>query len=296
MPGFKIQNDTLIQRIMLEEALREQARRNKQEYQTFHEFLEEVTPAWSWNFPHLLYIPHYLQQIADNKIKKLMVFIGRQYGKTEQGTIRFPGYILERDPTKRIAVVSYGAELAESFSRKTRTLVRQRGKVPLSLERSSVSNWQTKAGGFLKSCGVSGPLVGFGFNLIIMDDCIKGQEEADSKTTREATWKWYVNDLKGCAQIDTQFVYTSTRWNEDDLAARILEKEDDWGVIRLPVICEGDDPEDYEEITGHKRELGELLCPALHDWNQVQDFQKTMGQQFYAIMQGRHTPLEGEIF
>ena len=56
----------------------------------------------------------------------------------------------------------------------------------------------------------------------MIDDPVKGRQEADSETVRETTWDWYKSDFltrlkPGAAQIVIQ-----TRWHEDDLSGRLL--------------------------------------------------------------------------
>jgi predicted phage terminase large subunit-like protein len=90
-----------------------------------------------------------------------------------------------------------------------------------------------------------------------------------------------------------------THWHEDDLAGRLMERdeeEDDpdykWTIVKLPAICEGNDPEDYPV----KREIGDALCPELHPIKQLRNIEKTMGTMFAAGYQQRPAPEEGDIW
>jgi predicted phage terminase large subunit-like protein len=91
----------------------------------------------------------------------------------------------------------------------------------------------------------------------------------------------------------------NTRWHEDDLAGRLLEEDKletdpdyKWHVIKLPAICEGNDPEDYPI----RREIGEALCPELHPITQLRNFEKTLGSYFSALYQQRPAPAAGDIW
>jgi predicted phage terminase large subunit-like protein len=80
--------------------------------------------------------------------------------------VRYPAYLLERDPMTRIIVGSYNQSLAESFSHETRRIVTERG-VALDPKRQMVDEWLTAAGGGLKAVGVGGGITGRGGNCFV---------------------------------------------------------------------------------------------------------------------------------
>jgi predicted phage terminase large subunit-like protein len=121
-------------------------------------------------------------------------------------TIRFPAYLLEKDPKKRIVVTGYSGNLAETFSRSIRGLVGSRGIVAMDNTRQAIEQWLTVAGGGLKAIGVEGSVTGFPADLIIIDDPVKNREEANSKARREAVWNWFTNDLYTRQQKDTPII------------------------------------------------------------------------------------------
>ena len=58
-----------------------------------------------------------LGDFAERKIKKLMVFMPPQHGKSEGSTRRLPSFILGKYPDTKVAVVSYSAPKARKFNR-----------------------------------------------------------------------------------------------------------------------------------------------------------------------------------
>ena len=64
-----------------------------------------------------------LTDFADGKIKKLMVFMPPQHGKSEGSTRRLPAYILGKDPNRKVAVVSYSAPKARKFNREIQRVI-----------------------------------------------------------------------------------------------------------------------------------------------------------------------------
>jgi len=76
--------------------------------------------------------------------------------------------------------------------------------------------------------GRGGAVTGRRADLAILDDVIKGREEADSEAIREKAWLWYLSDLRTRLKADGAIVLIMTRWHPDDLAraypARNLER------------------------------------------------------------------------
>jgi predicted phage terminase large subunit-like protein len=290
----------LTARIMLEKVKREQQKRRADESSiNYQEWLMGAAPELNWTFPHMEYVASKLDAVMRGEIKRLMVLLPYQHGKSSIVTERFPAYVLERDPKKRIAVAAATADLAHNFSRKIRGLVKSRGIVELNEERQSVEQWLTMEGGGLKSVGTGGQIIGFPVDMMIIDDPVKSYDEANSPTVRDAVWNWYSVDVYSRQQKNTPIILIMTHWNEADLAGRLQEQDKDetnpdykWTVVKLPAICEGTDPEDYPV----KREVGDALCPELHPIEQLKNFQKVLGRMFSAGYQQRPTPLEGDIW
>ena len=59
---------------------------------------------------------NYLDRLLNGDIKKLMIFIPPQHGKSELSSRRFPAYALGKNPNEKIAVCSYSGDLASTFN------------------------------------------------------------------------------------------------------------------------------------------------------------------------------------
>ena len=53
----------------------------------------------------------------------------------------------------------------------------------------------TTAGGQYFATGIAGPIIGRRADLVLIDDPIKSQAEADSRAHRERLWDWFRADL-----------------------------------------------------------------------------------------------------
>ena len=94
---------------------------------SFGRWLNMASPGWPWHYRHLKVIRRYLKRVEVGEITRLMIFLHPRSFKSQMVTVRFPAYLLERDPLTRIIVGSYGQELAESFAMETRRIVTERG-------------------------------------------------------------------------------------------------------------------------------------------------------------------------
>jgi predicted phage terminase large subunit-like protein len=289
----------LAKQVWLEKIKRERQKRRASSLTTYGEWLHEASPELNWDLPHMQYIENKLDEVTSGKIKRLMLLVPYQHGKSSVVTSRYPAYLLEKNPKTRIAIAAATSDLSHTFSRDIRNLTERRNVVDLDPSRQSVEQWLTRQGGGLKAVGVGGQIIGFPVDVMIIDDPVKNYEEANSKTIRNAIWNWYAVDVYSRQQKDTPIILIMTHWNEDDLAGRLLERDKEetdpdykWTVVKLPAICEGNDPEDYPI----KREIGEALCPELHPIKQLLNIQKTMGSMFAAGYQQRPAPEEGDIW
>jgi len=255
----------------------------------FGNWLRHTTPQFTWNWQYLEFIRKHLNRVTEGKNKRLMLFLPPRHGKSEMVTVRFPAWMLEKDPTRRFIVGSYNQTLANKFSRKTRRIAIERG-VQLAQDRTAVDDWETTQGGGLRSIGVGGGITGHGANLIIIDDPVKNREEAGSQVYRDKVYDWYTDDLYTRLEPGGSIILIMTRWHEDDLAGRILNSEDgdNWDIVNLPAIAEEDDQ--------LGREIGEALCPERYNLNELRKIRTVLGRSWWALYQQRPQEQEGEMF
>lgn len=252
--------------------------------QSFLSYLPLVSPrAWHFTRLHKLVSEH-LDAVTRGELKRLAIFWPPRHSKTETVTIRYPVYRLEYDPTFRALITGYNERIARRFSRKARTIAKER--FPLAADKSGTDEWETLQGGGLLARGVGTPPTGVGFDLILIDDPIKSREEAESETYREKLWDWYTDDLYTRLEPGGAIILTLTRWHHDDLAARALASEN-WTVLTLPALAEASDP--------LNRVIGEPLWPERYDKTALEAIKKvTVG--FESLYQQNPTPREGAFF
>jgi len=173
----------------------------------FRDFVQYTKPDYEINWHHDL-LMDYLQQFAEGKIKKLMVFMPPQHGKSELTSRRLPAYLLGRNPKLKIIGCSYSSDLATSFNRDVQRIIDDELYQQIFPETTlNGSNVRTSAKGsylrnsdmfeivehrgFYKSIGVGGSLTGTPADIGIIDDPVKDAIEAESITYRSRVWDWF---------------------------------------------------------------------------------------------------------
>ncbi len=193
---------------------------------------------------HLLLIRE-LEAVAAGATDRLIVLMPPGSAKSTYASLVFPPWFLQRHPRAQVIAASHTAELAMGFGRGVRGLIREHGArlgVTLDPNSRAAHRFGTLGGGTYYAAGVRGPVTGRRADLILIDDPVKGQLEADSPRVRDAVWDWYRSDLVTRLRPGGRVVLVMTRWHPDDLGGRLLEAGESWRVIRLPALAEPGDP------------------------------------------------------
>ena len=244
----------------------------------FFEFVNYTKEGYNMQWFHKL-ICDKLQAFNDGEIKKLMIFMPPQHGKSELSTRQFPAYLLGKNPNRKIVVASYNATLASRFNRDIqrvmdtdlynsvfpKTLLNDSNVVTVAdnyLRNSEIFEI-VGHNGFLKTVGRGGALTGTAVDIGIIDDPLKDRAEAQSKVIRDGLWSWYEDVFETRLHNDSQQILIQTRWHVDDLAGRLLKRDSDWEVLTLEAIKETDfdyDIRDFgEPLWGEKHSLERIL-------------------------------------
>ena len=243
------------------------------------DFTQATFPAYRASYHHYL-ISDALEKVERGEIQRLMIFMPPRHGKSQLVSVHFPAWFLGRNPDLRVIHASYSSYLSNRFSRAARNLVREPiyqqffcGVKPAK-DSSSVAAWDIHGarGGFI-SAGVGGSITGFGADLAIIDDPVKGATQANSELIRESTKDWYCQDLRTRLEDGGRIVICQTRWHEDDLSGWLLNEMEKggekWEVLHLPAIDDKNQPlwpEKYplSELKKIKRAVGSYAWEALY--------------------------------
>lgn len=198
---------------------------------------------------HHVLLADALNRVEKGEIDRLLVMMPPGSAKSTYGSVYFPEYFTGRNPQLSVIAASHTSELAERFGRRVRNGVDDVQfkalfpNVQLAADSTAAGRWGTNQGGEYTAVGVGGSITGRRGDLIVVDDPVRSREDADSERVREKTWEWWTNDLLTRLKPGGRIVVIMTRWHEDDLAGRLLEREPQrWHVIKLPMIAGDNDP------------------------------------------------------
>lgn len=236
-----------------------------------------------------------LERVERGELKRVVIQVPPRHGKSVIASEHFPAWYLGRNPDKRIIACSYAAHLAYRFSRRARAMLAAPQwpwpAVGVSADEASVAAWGIAGGrGGYVAAGVGGSVTGLGADVLLIDDPVKNQQEADSATYRDRVWDWYQSTALTRVEPGGAVVIIMTRWHEDDLVGRVLADDPDgWEVIDLPAICERDgDP--------LGRSVGDALWPERWPVAALEARREAVGSRVWSALYQQHpAPAEGSI-
>ena len=247
-----------------------------------------------------------MERVSQTRHGRLMVFMPPGAAKSTYASVVFPSRFLGSAPGRRLILASYGADLARKMGRRTRSILQQPRyqaiwSCGLSRHSRAAEQFLLTNGSEYMAAGLLSGITGNRADGVIIDDPVKGREDADSPGMRDKTWDAYADDLKTRVLPGGWIVLVQTRWHQDDLAGRLLPAGwngesgtfrctdgMDWQVLCLQAKCETD-----SDPIGRAR--GDYLWPEWFDARHWAQFE-AMPRTWQSLYQQRPAPLEGALF
>lgn len=235
-----------------------------------------------------------------------MVFMPPGSAKSSYASVVFPTWYMGRKKRRNVIVGTYASDLARKIGRRARSIVRQPVYqeifgTALSAESSAADEWALTNENEFMGGGILSGITGNRGAGILIDDPVKGRQEADSATAQKRTREEYEDSLKPRLVPGGWIVLIQTRWNQNDLAGSILPEDYDgrsgpilcrdgevWEVLSIPAQADrADDP--------LGRKIGEYLWP---EWFTAQHWAafRSNARTWSALYQQRPQPDEGTYF
>ncbi len=245
----------------------------------FLPFVKQMWPSFVDGRHHKVMAKKF-EEIANGKIKRLIVNMPPRHTKSEFASFLLPAWFLGKYPHKKIIQCSNTAELAVGFGRKVRNLVGSEiystvfPNVGLKQDSKAAGRWNTNHGGEYFAIGVGGTVTGKGADLLIIDDPHSEQEAAIASTNPEVydkVFEWYSSGPRQRLQPGGSIVVVMTRWAKRDLTGRIvkswIDKDgEEWEIIDFPAILPSGNPLWPEFWSIEELEALKLELP-LSKWN-----------------------------
>lgn len=243
-----------------------------------------------------------LEELATSHGRRILIHGPPQAGKSIIISQRFPAWILGKQPLGRIRLACYNLTHAERFS-KVNLSIMQSAEYAASFpspdvrvpDHVSAEEWSTAARAKLldanpsfKALGLGTGFTGLGVDTLILDDPYKNRQDALSETINASVWGWWSDVVLPRMNPSTNVVVMFHRWQDEDLAGRLLQ-QGGWEYLRFAAIADGGD----DDPMG--REMGELLSPR-YPLPYLDEMKRKQGSSFYALYQGTPRAPEGDYF
>ncbi|MDO5446109.1 MAG: phage terminase large subunit [Eubacteriales bacterium] len=210
-------------------------------------------------------VQRFIQEDTGHAYDILVVNCPPQHGKSMTISESLPSWYLGKYPDKNIILASYDSDFAERFCKKNKMKIRAVGKKLFGMEIGSIdraAEFELSNGkGRFIARGIMSGITGNPANLVIIDDPVKNQLEADSPTYRQRLWDEWQASIKSRLSAGAKIIIIMTPWREDVFDREVIRTEKNVRHIKLPVEAGEKDP--------LGRQKGEPLCPELGkdaDW------------------------------
>lgn len=247
-----------------------------------------------------------MQACMQKKHGRLMIMAPPGSAKSTYAAVVSPTWYLGTQPDRRVILASYGDDLARKHGRRTRQLLRAPEAIgilqcTLDPESRAADEFGLTNGSEYIACGIMSGVTGNRAHGIVIDDPVKGREQADSQVIRDRTFEAYQDDLLTRLIPNGWVVIINTRWHEDDLSGRILPE--DWAGESGDILCRDGNTwrivclqaEAQHHSDPMQRNPGEMLWPEWFNekhWAQYRLNRRTWS----SLYQQRPAPDEGILF
>lgn len=161
--------------------------------------LAELATNGRWKpHPHLVLLNHHLMRAARGDVKRLIIQMPPQHGKSTLASHYFPAWYLGTHPNKRVILSSYEASFAASWGRRVRDTLEEFGEqlfgVHVRQDSHARDDWNLdvlEPMGGMNTAGAGGPITGKTAHVLVIDDPVKNAVEAMSETISARNYEWY---------------------------------------------------------------------------------------------------------
>ena len=244
--------------------------------------------------PHIKLLASKLEAVERGDIRRLAIFMPPRHGKSILTSEFFPAWYMGRNPDKYIICSTYAQDLADDFGRKVRNQLQDKRytdvfpDAELSTDSSSMRRFNTTRGGVYYAVGAGSAITGRGAHLLLIDDPIKGREEADSAAMRKNLLDWYRATAYTRLMPNGSVVLIQTRWHEDDLAGWILKEtgHEGWDVVEFPAIL------NERAATMLELKEGDPLWEESYPLKRLEEIKKTIGTREWSSLYAQKPSVE----
>lgn len=198
-------------------------------------FIPRLSPRYA-EPRHLAAMVSLFDRIAAGEEVHAAVSKPPRHGGTEAAKHGIAQLLLMR-PELRVGIAMHSSKLALKKSREIRELyVRGGGRV--RVDAAAREDWRTGheggGDGGVWAGGTDSGFVGEGFDLLYVDDPIRGRAQAESAVERDRLWDWWQSVAMPRLEPNASSLVIHHRWHVDDMIGRLVK--DGVEAVNLPAI------------------------------------------------------------
>ena len=198
------------------------------------------------------------QMVADGELDLLTISLIKRAGKSQTG-INFVNFLSGRQPDKSTLMEGTGDDLVKSFYNGCLEYLQlpteyrfydvfPEAKLVQTSADSKIINLHKRSRFPTIMCrSIDSRQVGLSeaTNLLYLDDCVEGREEAKNRQRLDDKWEVISGDIMGRAIEGTPMVFCGTRYSIYDPIGRVQEfaktQNWRWKAIEMPALDENDE-------------------------------------------------------
>jgi hypothetical protein len=224
-------------------------------------------------------------ELADQH-DRLLIWAAIDHGKTSQLSVARTLWLLGKDPTLRIAIVSNTARQAEKVLRSIKRYIETSAELHVVFPelRPMADQWTshsatvrrptTSKDPSVQTLGIHGNILGSRVDHLILDDLLD-TDNSRTAAGREDCFLWVQANCLSRLTINGRVLVVGTAFHPDDTLHR-LARLPGWKAFRYPVITEAGEPrwpehwppsriQQYKDTLGPSEFARQLLCVARSD-------------------------------
>lgn len=227
-----------------------------------------------------------MQQVMEGRGRRLIVNQPPRTLKSMTVAVMFVAWALGRDPSLRIMVVSYAANLANRHSLDCRHLMQSAFYARLfpetRLDKITEDQLATTKRGCRMATTIGGTVTGLGADIIIIDDPMNASD-AHSDNEREKVKRFHNTTLSSRLDNPSKgaFVLAMQRLHQDDLTGHLLQ-QGIWRHLKFQAIATEQRVVQLDDARTHSVRVGDLLSPQRLTKPVLDQQQMLLGSQAFA--------------
>lgn len=235
---------------------------------------------------YLVRLCHEFEEFMQSDDDIMLLNVPPRHGKSLTAG-RFVEWELGKNPKLRVATGSYNEDMATDFSKEVRDTIAEERVIDdqivfrdifpdakLKYGSTAAKRWALQ-GAKLSYLATSpgGSATGKGFDLLIIDDVIKGIMEAMNENELQKHWDWFTKQMLSRVEKGGKIIVIMTRWHSKDLAGRILDEMPGMGyklrVVKMQALLDEENRQmlcsavlSYEDFVKKRAAMGTAIANA----------------------------------